>query len=302
MLGATAYLLNPGRKVRRRRGKARRRRKNARGWYKKRAKGSIKRKVGKGRRRRTVYTRPKRKTRRKSKRARRRRNPQEASYSYGRKPNMRRRRKRRKTSHRRRNPAGGGGLIATIPQIIPFKAPLPGILGDVVNGVIQGVGAGGVVFSGYLISGALVNAVYSKEAAEASDSAFVKNWARPILFGVSAGLIGGLTAMIAPKGKKATFALLGAAGPGLRAFGGVIKAIMDRPDEAGFVQDIYDGATGLSDYLQVGDLYEAGMGDEDDEGMDDLYEAGMGWEEEGGDMEDYLQVDGVGQDEEVVGI
>ncbi len=300
----TGYLLNPGRKVRRRKGKSRRR-KNARGWYKTRRKGTRgakKRKVGKGKRRRTVYTRPKRKTVRSR---RRRRNPEGASYSYANNSHRRKRGKRKSSRRRRRNPVGTGMIFGSVPQVLPWKVPLPGILGAVTNSVLQGVGAGAVVFTGYLLSGALVNAVYSKDDAEASDNAFVRNWTRPILFGMSAGLIAGLTGMIAPKGKKATFALLGAAGPGLRAMGGVLKAVMDRPDSPGIAQDFFDGATGLADYLQVGDLYEAGIGNDEvdeipveDAGVGDLYEAGMGWEAEDG-MDDYLQV---GNDAEVVGI
>ena len=123
----TGYLLNPGRKVRRRKGKSRRR-KNARGWYKTRRKGTRgakKRKVGKGKRRRTVYTRPKRKTVRSR---RRRRNPEGASYSYANNKSHKRKGRKRRKSYRRRNPAGTGMILGGVPQVLPWKVPLPGSL------------------------------------------------------------------------------------------------------------------------------------------------------------------------------
>ena len=290
----TAYLLNPGRKrrrVRRRKGRARsrrriarrssRRRSNKRGWFKTRRKGSFKRKVGRGRRRRTVYTHPTRRTRRKSKRARRR-NPGH----------------RRNYGMTRRNPGGGLAASLAVPELVPIRVPLPGIVGTVANNVVQGLAAGAVFTTGYLASGFLVNLVVSPEDAAAAGDTFKGKWARPLLFAASAGLIGGLTAMIAPKGKRALFATIASAAPGLRALGGVLKAVMDPPTEPGFAQDADNLAAGMADYLQVEDasqvedylqvedLYEAGLGldqemeYEPSEEMEDLYEAGLGAEEE----------------------
>lgn len=298
MLETESYLLNPGRKsrkARRRRGKARR--SNKRGWFAKRGRyrGGKKRRFRGGVR----YTRPKRSTVRSRRRGRRRK----ARRSN---PHYNVPARRRRGGGRRRSNAGIAGVSLAFPaDVLPFRLPIPGIPGEIANGVLQGVAAGAVVIGGYMISGALVNFIVSP--AKADDAAskgenFVGKWARPLLFAATAGIIGSVVAMIAPKGRKATFGLLAAAGPGLRALGGFVKAIMDPPKEAGFMQDVYNLSVGLSDYLQVGqengegmeDIYEAGMGNEADEEMadylqvEDIYEAGMGEE--------------VGAEEEVVGI
>jgi hypothetical protein len=182
-------------------------------------------------------------------------------------------------------------------QVLPFKLPLPGVLGDIANGIVQGVAAGGIVIGGYMISGALVNFVVSPTAAaeaDAAGNAFKGKWVRPLLFAASAGIIAGVVSMVAPKGQKTAWSLLAAAGPAIRALGGVIKALMSPPAEPGIMQDIYNLSVGVADYLQVGqddqgveDIYEAGMGEGEEVEMSDIYEAGMG---EGDGMEDYLQV------------
>jgi hypothetical protein len=296
----TAYLLNPGkrRKARRTKGSARRSRrsKNARGWFKKRGKsrGGFKRRFRGG----TRFTRPTKATRRKSRRARRggKRKGNPSRVIYRSRPVKRSRRKARRSW----NPGNMAGALKFPGQVIPFTVPIPGLPGQIANGIVQGVAAGAVVFTGYLISGALVNYVVTKEDAAmalAKGENFKGKWARPLLHGATAGLIGAVTAMIAPAKNKATWALLAAAGPGLRALGGIVQAIMPRPAAPGLTQDIHDISVGLADYLQVGALYEAGMGDDelegddseelsdylqvgqDESGMEDLYEAGMGAEE-----------------------
>ena len=240
----------------------------------------MRRKVGTGKRRRTVYTHPTKRTRRKSKRKRRRkRNP--AHYKMN---------PRRRKRSRRRNPAGVGGFLKAVPQVSPIRVPLGGILGDVANGIVNGVFAGTLVFGGYLLSGVGVDIICTRadarEALAAGDN-FKGKWLRPLLFAVSAGLTGTVFAMVAPKSKKATWSLLAAAGPGIRAAAGTIQNLI-APDATGAVAEVRMAAVGLADYLQVegggetgtvedylqveDDFYEAGMGD--------FYEAGLGQEEE----------------------
>jgi hypothetical protein len=276
----TAYLLNPGKRKKARRAKGSARRSNKRGWFKTRGsyKGGFRRRFPKGVR----YTRPTKATRRKSKSKRKGNPSRRFKVSFRKRP----------SKSRRSNPGRGMAGALNFPgQVVPFSVPIPGLPGQIVNGVVQGIAAGAVVFTGYLISGALVNFIVTKQDADAAlakNEVFKGKWARPLLHGASAGLIGAITAMIAPAKSKATWALLAAAGPGLRALGGVVKAIMDRPTAPGLTQDIHDISVGLADYLQVGALYEAGMGDDDEMGQDELEG------DDGDELSDYLQV---GQDD-----
>ena len=275
----TAYLLNPSKRRKRTKkyGKKRghragrtstgrfkkghrkvgrgKRKKNNQGWFAKRGKKSVE---WSGR-----FSHPKR-------------------GSYLRTPTVGKRHKNRGRRHR--NPGILGGLTLGVPELLPFRLPLPGIIGTVVNGVVQGVFAGGLVFGGYVISGAVVDFIAPKEK-----EGFLGKWTRPVLFGAVAGLTGGVVSMLAPKGKKAMWGLLAAAGPGLRALAGTVMAIS--PETAGKlglssladylqVGDDYAGGPdqaidGVDDYLQVDGMYEAGLGEGDDE-MGAIYEAGMG--------------------------
>lgn len=169
-----------------------------------------------------------------------------------------------------------------LPQIVPVKLPLPGIVGDIANGIVQGAVGGAVVFVGYHVSGVIVD-----QAEKMLGDTLAGKFRRPVLFAATAGVLGSLVASIAPKGKGALWGILAAAGPGLRAAAGFITNIVGRPADAGIMQSAWDAAKGLSDYIQVGELYEAGMGDyiqvgqdEDESGMEELYEAGMGEEED----------------------
>jgi hypothetical protein len=252
------------------------------------------------RRAKYVYTHPSRKTR--------------SRLALGRRVNKRGWfRSRRRGGVRRRINAGITGLLSGSSAdviSVPFlkSLPLPGFLKAIPNTIVQSLAAGGLIIGGYFLSGYVVDVLVTagdaekaaRDPAQGPDS-FKAKWARPMLFGAVAGVIGGVIAMVAPAGKKATWSLLAAAGPGLRALGGFVKAIMKPPTETqGFAVDLYRFSTGLADYLQVGDLYEAGMGDgsasqvgdgEYSDSMDnasmedylqvgDLYEAGMGQEED----------------------
>jgi hypothetical protein len=271
----TAYLLNPPRhrKVRRVKSRARRRRNS---WPNDSAGHA--RAARKGWRRRRASSK------------RRKSNPTRRSYRRRRAGGRRRnnpvhRIRRRRGSRRRRNPGVGAmSLTRGVPQIVPVKLPLPGIVGDIANGIVQGAIGGAVVFVGYHVSGVIVDKVEKMMG-----DTLAGKFRRPVLFAATAGVIGGLVSMIAPKGKRGLFALLAAAGPGLRAAAGFLTNIVGRPAEVGFMQSAWDSAKGLSDYIQVGELYEAGMGDYiqvgDDEdatggAMEELYEAGMGEEED----------------------
>lgn len=201
-----------------------------------------------------------------------------------------------------------------MPEILPFRVPLPGIAGTIATNVVQGLAAGTIFMGGYLLSGALVNFLVTAEEADAEPDTFKGKWARPLLFAATAGLIGGLTAFLAPKGKKPFFAILGAAGPGIRALGGVLKAVMDKPTAPGITADAYNLAVGLADYIQVGDNEApySYAGTDDYIQVEDLYEAGLGQEEEVPEYEyeeesfepevEDLYEAGLGLEEEVVGI
>lgn len=313
----TAFLLNPG--VRRRKGRVRKssnkRSRNARGWFKTRRKGTRgakKRRVGKRRKRRTVYTRPTRKTVRA--RSKRRRNPSDmyaratrypVSTTSGRLMNPRR--KKKSKSRRRRNPDGGMAGMLAVPQIIPFKVPIPGIIGTVLTNVVQGVAAGAIFTVGYLASGFVVDMVMTPADAAARVARgenFLGKWGRPLLFAGSAGLVGGLTAMVAPKGKKALFSIIAASAPGLRALGGVLKATMDAPTSPGLMADAYAFAGGMADYIQVEDYdpnAEENDGVEDYLQVEDLFEAGLG-EDDSPEMVEDLYEAGLGEEAEVVGM
>lgn len=188
---------------------------------------------------------------------------------------------------RRRNPDGIAG--ASTAQIAPFKLPLPGVLGQISNNVVQGVAAGAAFFTGYFTGGAVVDMIASPADAlrwaQAGD--WRGKWARPLLFGAFSGVIGAGTAWL---GKMLRFknpslvAAIAAAGPGVRAFGGLMAALLPQgPTETGFFADVKRAAVGLSDYLQIGDYlqleddYSEGVGQDEDEGnMEDVIEAGEG--------------------------
>jgi hypothetical protein len=300
-----AFVLNPPRRRRAKRSRGRGRRRNARGWFKTRRPGSRKRKVGKGRRRRTVYTHPTKKTR-----ARRRRRNDRSEAAYGINPRRRRRRRRnpdtsaqyginphrgrsawgrkrgrgralgrRRRNHRWQNPGVLGMRIPTVVGV-PLPAALrKGILGNLVHNVIQGSLAGGVVFGGYFGSGFIVDSVEPM-----LPDALKGRWTRPVLFGAVAGIMGMGAAMVVKGKRKGLWALLAASGSGIRAFGSIVKNVMERP-AGDLMGKAYDSVVGMADYIQVGDdLYEAGLeGDGGNTGMGDYiqvgeeaYEAGLG--------------------------
>lgn len=297
----TAFLLNPPRrrtkhrKARRSKARARRsgarhsrrtrrsrrsrttrasRRSNKRGWFKSRGgrkygRRGVRRRISGHRR----YSRPTKKT------------------YLARASNPPRRRRR---GGYRRNPGGSiGGFKLSVPEVIPFRLPIPGFIGDLGNGIIQGAAAGAVVFTGYVVSGKVVDFV---EGTVLGNKNYLGAWQRPLLFATIAGATGGLVAMVAPKSKKAMWALLAASGPGIRAFAGIVNALIPA-GQTGIMADVKNAAGGLADYLQVGAYYEAGMGDTVEGGWGDEGEVGM---------EDYLQVGamyeaGLGEEQEVVG-
>lgn len=274
-----AFVLNPPRRKRKAsRSRRRGRRTNARGWFGRRSKGSFKRRIGKRRNRRTVYTRPSAKTRRKSRRARRRRNPGAAKYGI----NPTRPRRRRKSSSRRRrntgaarygiNPGVGGGLLGKLPSVIEIPALRRfGMVGGVLNNVVQGALAGGLVFGGYYASGQIANMILPKLPA-----AMQGKFTKPVVYGVIAGLLGGATAMLIKGKRRALWSVLAASGAGIRAFGSLVQALIPA-DSTGMVATIRTAAGGLADYIQVGEeVTEAGLGYEED-----VEEAGL---------EDYIQV------------
>jgi hypothetical protein len=289
----TAYLLNPAdeRLENPKRRKARRSKKSGRkgGYYRSKAwMAKIRKMAKRGRRKSRKANKPgfygsARRKGKGFKKAHRR-----TVYTYTK--NRPSRRKHRKSSRRQNaggNGGGAGGLI-NYPEVLPLRLPIPGIVGKIVNGTIQGIVAGGVVFGGYVVSGIIVDMIVGKQNEVASKGEFVGKWGRPLAFSAIAGVLGGVVAMAAPKGKKATWAILAAAGPAIRAFAGLYVNLIG--DKLG--PDALLAAAGLGDYLQVGDLYEAGMGqgpeitdtwgDNEGEMMDDylqvgdLYEAGMG--------------------------
>ncbi len=284
MFGQAAYLLNPPRKRRkarrvRGRGRARgvrrmrrtRRRKNVwKGQPRKHARAARK---GWARRRRRKARR------RKASRRRRRRGNPPPSFA----PAKGYRRKRRKGIRygrrrgiRRRNPDGAIGRALAVPTVLPIKTGLPGFLGTAADVVIQTAAIGLISFVGFVASGTIVDMILSRDDAAGADSTFTRNWARPLLFAGVAGLTSAGIAMAAPRGRKAAWALVGAAGPGLRAVAGFVKALIPA-DTGGMVGNVRLVAEGLADYLQV-------------EG------SGGNMEYEDAGVEDYLQVGGLGQD------
>jgi len=268
-----SFLLNPATKRRARRARRSKARGRRRSYRIRRSapRRSVRRaRRSGGRRRRVVRVA----ARRSGGRRRRRRNPLfEAGLGLA---NPSRRRRRRRTSlrrsrgSRRRNPGGGGslgGALAISHRVLPFSVPLPGIIGKVVNGALQATGAGGVVFLGYQASGFAVDKIES-----AMGATFANKWRRPLLFAGLAGLTGWAAAKGAKilKGNAALWAILAAAGPGIRAFGGIIKNLIGA-EATGFLADVRNTATQLSDFLQI-----QGPEDEvaDDEGMDDFIQMG----------------------------
>lgn len=201
----------------------------------------------------------------------------------------------RRFPRRRRNPGGMGGMLAlATPQtLLPIHIPLPGILGKVANGMVQGVAIGVAAFGGYVLSGYVVDLFADKAKVAASGSNFVKNWGRPLAFAGLAGLTGGVVAMLAPKGRKASWALAASAGPAIRAVAGALSVLIS-PTSTGILANMRSAAGNLADYVQVGDFYEAGVSDfqTSDGGFTSgdggfagpsLYEAGVS---------DYVQVGG----------
>lgn len=211
-------------------------------------------------------------------------------YTYTK--NRGKRRGKRK-SNRRRNAGGGGGTGGLIQYtdtgILPFRIPLPGVLGKIANGTLNTFVVGGIAFGGYVLSGFVVDTVEG-----AMGETLAGKFRRPVLFAAVAGITAGVVSMIAPKGKKATWAIIAGSGAAIRALAGLYTALVAPPaaGDTGFAAVIYGSANHLADYLQVGDLYEAGMGngeeitdtwgDQEGRMMDDylqvgdLYEAGMG--------------------------
>lgn len=205
------------------------------------------------------------------------------AYSHPRRRNPGRRRSRR-YGRRSRNPGFGGLSLAAPAQLIPYRIPLPGILGTVSNGIVQGVAIGAAAFAGYVGSGYVVDLIWSKEKALASatDATFAGKfkavWLRPVLFASLAGVMGSVVAMLAPRGNKMGWALAASAGPGIRAAAGIIAAVTG----PGAINTV---ASGIADYLQMGAVYEAGTSDYEEEGspaegvedylqMGEMYEAG----------------------------
>jgi hypothetical protein len=280
-----SYLLNPARKhkksrkAKRRKGVARRIARRARSISRKARRAGIKSRPY------TIYSRP---TLRYLKRAHRKANPSRRSRRSSRRKSNARGwyfKKSRGSRARRINPGRGlGSMLAPAANLLPFRIPVPGpgILSTVVNGTVQGVAIGAAAFVGYVGSGYLVDAIYPKAKVAANPAAWAK-WVRPGLFAATAGLVGGLVAMLAPKGRKAAWALAASAGPGIRAASGLLANVIS-PASVGFMSGVRNVATGLADYLQVGEMYEAGLGEE--EGVDDflqvgeMYEAGLGEEED----------------------
>jgi hypothetical protein len=205
--------------------------------------------------------------------------------------------RRRRRSGRRRNPDLGGMVSATA-QVAPFKFPGSGIIGKLGNNVVQGVAGGLVFFTGYFSSGAMVDYVASPADAlrwaQAGD--WRAKWARPLLFGMLSGVVGTGTAWVAKRAgfKNSTIiAAIAAAGPGVRAFAGLVAAILPAgPADSGFLADMKRAAVGLADYLQMGgmgdylqmgdtgDYLQMGEGDDDEMGegeeLSDIYAAGEG--------------------------
>ena len=162
-------------------------------------------------------------------------------------------------------------------------------MGKIVNGIVQGAAAGGVVFGGYVLSEYIVGPI--DKALTKDGTPRLGRFQRPLLFGAVSGLTGTALAFAAKffKGNRALFFILGAAGPGLHAFGGLIRELIPAEkaqNQGGALYRIRQAANNLADYMQVGDYMqledeaiEAGVGDED------LVEAGVGDDEE---QEEYL--------------
>ncbi len=294
MVLESAFLLNPPRhrrrtkKARKRKGRTRRRN------YGTRAGG-----------RKAARTRKRRKSRRrvsarKAARKRSRKKGRRRNHHYGKNPVRRRRRRRvgrrmkkravsrsrRAYGHRRRrNPVlYNGGGVSALEEASFIRIPIPGFIGKIVNGTIGAIVGGMFVFGGYVMSGMIVDMIWSPVAAAGATDTFKQKWLRPILFGASAGLIGmavyALMAGVTKNPKKARlYSLLAAAGPGVRASAAVLANLIPA-DATGFVAKIRGNAAGLADYLQVEDYLQV-----DDAGVSDylqvdgIYEAGMGQEE-----------------------
>jgi len=286
---ATAFLLNPPRRKRRksRRSGSRRRRHAV--------------KSHRRRRRRNPSTiaygiNPKRKRRSSARRSRRRSRRRNPAVAYG--INPRRRRSHRRRGSRRRNPGLGSIMSPSTPTVFPaLRLPLPGIIGKFANGAVQAGLGGAIVFGGYVGSGMVVTKIE-----ETMGATLAGKWRRPVLFGVVAVAMGALAAFAAKKlkGNPTTWAILGAAGPGLRAFGGAVANLMQAPaDPSSPMAKVRNAAVQLADFVQLSDdeemaeeVSEAGVGDEmgdfvqlsdDEEGDelgDDLVEAGLEGEEE----------------------
>jgi hypothetical protein len=189
-----------------------------------------------------------------------------------------------------------------VAQVIPFKIALPGIAGNVVNGTIQAAAAGLVFFTGYFGSGAMVN--YFIPAVPQDDPTSFKNtWGRPILFGAIAGFTGGLTAWLFRRlgfKNSALIAAIASAGPGVRAFGGILKATLgNQLGNPGFVGDVARGAVGLSDFIQLNDYIQTeGLGEDESFGLSE--DESMDLSDVGEDDTDTLE--GMSEDEIDAGI
>ena len=183
-----------------------------------------------------------------------------------------------------------GGLISTVPSVLPaIHIPVKGMLGKIVNGAVQGGVAGGVVLTGAIISGYIVAPIDNK-LRKADGTEMLGKFQRPILFGAVAGLTGTIMSFAAKmvKGNRALWFMLGAAGPGVRAFASFIGHVIPETS-TGVMANIKNFSTGISDYLQMD-----GMSDylQTEQVGEEVSEAGLSEEvvEAGvGDDSDYEQ-------------
>lgn len=284
-----SFLLNPGtrrrrksRKVGRRFTSSRRRSRRSRNGKRHKKWGKVRkhsRRVNRGRARRRSFG-----GRRRRKASRRRINPGRRSRRRSRKSSRRRRRnpvywinKGRKRSRRsarrsrrsyRRNP-GVGGLSPKRLGAAPFSViPLSfggGFIGNAANGIVQSVAGGAVFLGGYTLAGAVVD--YFVSPPVAAPTTFTEKWGRPLAFASIAGIVGGAVAYIAGFLKmrnRGLITALAAAGPGVRALGGFVKALIpaDKLSAPGLIGDVGRVAVGMGDFLQLGDFlqYNRGMG------------------------------------------
>lgn len=177
--------------------------------------------------------------------------------------------KRRGHSRRRRNPSLGGNVstvFGSVPSVLPFAIPGSGFLAKFANSMVQAAGAGAMFFSGYFSSGAVTDMIANRDQAAswAAASDWRGKWLRPLVFAAISGATGAVVAAIAKRlnfKNIPTIAALAAAGPGVRAFGGFLAAVMPQGvADTGVLADIKRGAVSISDYITVGDYITGGGG------------------------------------------